>query len=663
MRFRQHALPASRSFRRMAAALLLGVSATGLQVSPALAGPNVCSTASAAATVTIADPGGTYLWLAAGPTLAVSNLSLGKSGDVCVGGVATTSVTVTGTGAGDPVVIDMTGAGGTFDGVPIALVLGAGTDTLQILAEGGDESIAVSASQASLNHGTGPGRNGVPDVSGLGSVEYLLVVVGDGTNTVTLAGFPGDMAPFPLEGTSVQGGAGVDTFTAGVGAAQMMGYAGNDVLIGGAGQDALFGGAGDDVLVGLGDADYLVGDADNDLFVGGAGDDLFSDSGGIDTLSYDEVAYPGAAAGGVTFTLASSSPQNTVGAGSDECNTSGSCPIEHLIGSSFNDTLSGNTGANVLRGQGGDDLLAGGAGDDTYVGGAGDDTFNDSAGTDTLSYDDLAFAGAATGGVTFSLNLNTKQTTGGAGGDTCNTSGSCAIEHLTGSSFADVLTGGAGANTLLGQGGGDTLNGVGGDALLGGLGDDVLNGGTGADTLQGGAGGDRLSGGDGDDVLVGGVGPDTYVGGAGIDTISFDDGTFAGAAIGGVTFSLLGTTAQNTGGAGKDLCNACGVERLVGSSFGDRLTGDWGNNRILGLGGSDVLYGSAGADVLDGGSSGNDTLYGQAGNDTLLYGGGTDLLNGEKGTDACQGWTANGAGSGPYATVTYTACESSAVPL
>jgi len=48
--------------------------------------------------------------------------------------------------------------------------------------------------------------------------------------------------------------------------------------------------------------------------------------------------------------------------------------IENLIGSSFNDHLSGNELANSIVGGEGDDTMTGGAGDDTLVGGNGNDT-------------------------------------------------------------------------------------------------------------------------------------------------------------------------------------------------------------------------------------------------------------------------------------------------
>ena len=84
--------------------------------------------------------------------------------------------------------------------------------------------------------------------------------------------------------------------------------------------------------------DTLEGDAGNNMLVGGLG---------TDTVSYAYAA-SGANGVGVTVNLALTSAQNTVTAGTDTLSG-----FENLIGSQFNDTLTGTAGNNVLTGLGG----------------------------------------------------------------------------------------------------------------------------------------------------------------------------------------------------------------------------------------------------------------------------------------------------------------------
>lgn len=368
----------------------------------------------------------------------------------------------------------------------------------------------------------------------------------------------------------------------------MYGYGGNDTLNAGNGNDLIFGGDGDD---------YLLGGAGNDVIEGGAGDDIMLGDSGIDTVVY------ASATGGVTVSLATTATQNTGGAGTDTLYT-----FENLIGSAYNDSLTGDGNSNIIEG---------GAGNDTLVGGSG---------TDTASY---ASAGS---GVTVNLATATAQNTGGAGTDTIS-----GFENLTGSAYGDTLTGDAIANLINSGAGNDTVQGAGGDdTLLGGAGTDTVTyaaeasgvtvslavrtaqatGGSGndvvvgfenltgsaqADTLTGNAGANTIDGGNGNDTIEGGAGNDTLTGGSGTDTV-----TFANASA-GVTVSLASGSAQNTVGAGTDTIS--GFENLTGSGFGDTLTGDSTAN---------VIDGGAGNDVIEGGA-GNDTLTGGLGTDTVTY--------------------------------------------
>ena len=321
--------------------------------------------------------------------------------------------------------------------------------------------------------------------------------------------------------------------------------------------------------------------------------------------------------------------------------------IENLVGSAFDDVLTGDGVSNVLKGGAGADQLFGEDGDDILQGGAGADILSGGAGVDVADYS------LAAAGVTARLDSQSASNDGDGGTDTF-----VSIESLTGSAFNDLLIGGAngdvlrgglGADTLLGFGGNDVLWGGGGAAntLQGGLGDDwyvleandsvvemtgegvdtvearigaytlganvenLIYTGTGAFAGTGNAGDNVLTGGAGDDNLRGLGGVDVLNGGGGIDTVDY---TLAAS---GVTARLDLNVATNDGDGGTD--SFTGVENLTGSNFNDLLIGDGGANVLMGGIGTDTLLGFGGDDVLMGGSGGgNNQLQGGTGNDRYI---------------------------------------------
>lgn len=433
--------------------------------------------------------------------------------------------------------------------------------------------------------------------------------------------------------------------------ASIPGTSGNNTLVGTSASDFLNrdgdppgfpGTRGDDAVFGNGGNDFLYGGPGNDRLNGGVSNDVLNGGAGVgDIADYSSgningQSYIGATAG-VTVNLNLTGAQNTGGAGTDTV-----VGMEHVIGTSFNDMLTGNSVRNALWGLSGHDVLNGGLGDDVLNGGLGNDVLNGGAGIDTADYSALIIPGltatGATGGVTVNLNLTGAQNTGGAGSDTL-----VGIENVIGTDFNDTLTGNNGNNILSGRGGNDTLNGGGGnDELFGGLGHDVLNGGSGNDTLNGFSGNDVLNGGDG------------------IDTASYIWETA------GVRVNLNLTGAQNTGGAGID--TLVSIEHVIGSNFNDTLTGADGNF-VSGIFAGNILDGGLGNDTLYAGEYNDNVLNGGAGNDTLnsadygsnvlnggtgddkLYGGdGGDTLNGGDGNDILSssgyGGTAMNGGAG-----------------
>ena len=490
------------------------------------------------------------------------------------------------------------------------------------------------------------------------------------------------------------GGTGADTITGNGVANWLQGNAGNDTLNGGSGDDRLSGGSGTNALnggsgsdtadysagvtaavsanLGTGAATYnagaahdnfnsvenirgsvfsdtLTGDGNANVIEGNLGNDTLDGAAGLDTVSYAN------ASAGVTVNLATAAAQNTVSAGSDTLSN-----FENILGSDFNDTLSGNGLANVITGGAGNDSLDGAGGADTLAGGFGDDIYAiDNAG-DVISEAGGEGIDQANASVSYALGVNVENLT---------LTGSSSIDG-TGNGINNVITGNSGANSLDGGGGADTLaGGLGNDIYLadasdtivenpgegtdtvlagatyslaaanvenltltgasaingtGSAGDNVIRGNSNANLLDGGAGDDTLIANGGNDSLVGGAGFDQMYGGAGNDTYYAND---------------LTDFAYEDAGEGNDLVIASVDHHLRDNIEGLTLTGaayigqgNGGDNTITGSGSANKLYGNEGDDSLSG-MGGDDYLYGNDGNDTLDGGAGIDRMLGGTGDD------------------------------
>jgi len=293
---------------------------------------------------------------------------------------------------------------------------------------------------------------------------------GDGVDTASYAGAGAGVTVNLLRsGAQATGGAGLDTL---VGIENLTGSTHGDHLTGNTGDNRLDGGAGNDTLLGSGG---------NDILISGRGSNSVDGGSGSDWVLYDW------ADAAVSVNLLRTTAQNTWGAGIDTL-----LGVENLLGTRFNDRLTGNIAANTLVGGEGNDTLLGSSGNDTLAGGTGDDYMDAGTGRDAASYAD---AGSA---VTVSLLVTTAQNTGGGGTDTL-----LGVESLIGSRFADTLTGNSTHNMLEGGDGDDTLDGgLRNDTLTGGAGDDLLLGGSGTDTLTGGEGRDVMWGGGSADIFI-----------------------------------------------------------------------------------------------------------------------------------------------------------------
>jgi Ca2+-binding RTX toxin-like protein len=163
---------------------------------------------------------------------------------------------------------------------------------------------------------------------------------------------------------------------------------GSSHVIGGSGGDSITGGLGDDTLEGGGGNDTLLGGAGHNLLIGGGGDDSLASGDATSTFN------GGAGIDTVDFSARSAAVHIDLGAppgpGGDTL-----INVEQIIGSSWNDTVTGDAAANTL------------------MGGAGDDVLDGAGSVDTASY------ASATSAVVVSLTLQgVAQNTQGAGSDT-----------------------------------------------------------------------------------------------------------------------------------------------------------------------------------------------------------------------------------------------------
>ncbi|SBW81126.1 hypothetical protein PVE_R1G3244 [Pseudomonas veronii 1YdBTEX2] len=454
------------------------------------------------------------------------------------------------------------------------------------------------------------------------------------------------------ENNRLDGGLGADTLRGGLGDDSYLVDNAGDVVVelSGAGNDTVLSTAtqytlGQNIenaqIVTSAKSNLVANGLDNQIHAG-AGDNIIDGADGLDTVSY------AGAQNSITLDLALAGSQATGGSGKDTL-----LNIENLIGSQFNDKLSGNglanklfggTGADQLEGRSGDDILSGGDNSDILIGGLGNDTYlferggdfdqiieNDaSAGnTDTLVF----AAGIASNQLWFRRETNdlhvsiigttdyvlvTNWYLGAqyrvekfhtATGeilladkvDTLVQAMAKLTPPVTGQTLMPatlmaVLKPVLDANWQSGPP--PASENDGGDTLVGGPKADSLSGGAGNDILIGHAGNDTLAGGSGRNTLTGGLGDDTYNVTSATDTIVElpNEGTDM------VHAYVSYTLPQN-------------VERIT--LMGDAAIDAGGND------GANTLLGNTAANILSGGG-GNDILNGLAGNDFLIGGKGDD---------------------------------------
>jgi Ca2+-binding RTX toxin-like protein len=321
----------------------------------------------------------------------------------------------------------------------------------------------------------------------------------------------------------------------------------------------------------------IINNPGDNVLNGGAGNDILEGRGGADTLNggsgFDFASYE-SSPGAVTVRLpgVGSDTQTALAIGADAVGDTFSS-IEGLVGSRFDDHLTGNSLNNVL------------------VGGLGNDTLDGKGGIDTVDYStdhilDFGFLDNIDGAdlVQVRLGLNGAQGTGAEFKSIPATGGQAftqvsvdtliSIENVIGTDGGDEITGNEQDNVIDGRGG-----------------TDLIDGGFGNDTLIGGAGNNSVS-----YVSHNGATPFGE-----INTISLGlngaNGSFTRS-----EFSLFGRNIVETD-------TLSGFQNVLGSTRSETINGNENNN---------VIDANGGNDLLDGGL-GNDTLIGGPGIDTALY--------------------------------------------
>jgi len=488
------------------------------------------------------------------------------------------------------------------------------------------------------------------------SVDINAWIYGAGADDTLIGGDASD---------TLQGGTGNDVVYGEFGADSLSGEEGNDSIYGGEGDDTLKGGDGDDLLDGGHGNDRIVGRNGADYLFGGSGDDHFMPEGestvgladdtidggeGRDTVSYSNQGVYGQGTARVVVDLAAGTARGE-SIGFDTLMS-----IEDVVGTDFNDFLSGNDEDNAIAGLAGNDVIRGGAGNDELKGGEGNDLIEGQSGNDFIedgAGNDTIYGGS--GNDTINNVGGTDTFDGGDGVDTL-------ISDVTQFAQGDFILGfnavsgthgrlnsDVGQDTVVSIENFKTIGNI--DAhVIGGSEDNVFITDGGNDSLEGGAGNDELRAGLGDDSLSGGIGDDILHADRGRDV--FDGGTGRDRLIADVTFATnssrvleVNLDLQNgyqalRGAYTTDPSEDPGYDRFIGIEeyvfkgvFNLEVSGSEADNFIQTDQGNDVIAVGAGNDtVLSGG--GNDFVYGEAGDDLLiLSGSGTTTLDGGDGVD------------------------------
>jgi VCBS repeat-containing protein len=440
-------------------------------------------------------------------------------------GVLTNIELLTGSAGNDVLTMSF----GQWNGIATAIDLGAGVNTLNVVASvvgagnGNPGTGPASISNVTTGNLVGTGGNDTMTASGAQLDAIIIgagtIDLGGGTDTINLTSTSNDLNILGAADALITGVENISVAGAAPGATlTLSGQTEGFTITGGAGAHIITSGSGADIISTGGGADTIVSGLGADIITGGAAADSISAGGGDDTIN-----------------LASG---------------------DFVSGES----IDGGTGADaiVLINNVTVDLSVGTiTGVETLTGSAASDTVTMSA-TQWSNFTTIDLVGAtntlnvvASGDIATSpspalANISTGNLRGTAGNDTVT---------LSGARLDAIIIGGG--NIDLGAGAADTINLTSTSADLNTLGANnnsiagvevisaataaagvtitlaaqaeafTITGGAGDDSIAGGTGADNISGGSGSDTITGGAGADTLSGGGNADVFNFAAGNSA----------------------------------------------------------------------------------------------------------------------------------------
>ena len=332
-------------------------------------------------------------------------------------------------GAG--VVVNLTTAAWTYNGRTYASMTGkdtwGGIDTYAeieaVVGSQGNDIINASGSPDQFVLYGGAGNDTL--MGGGGSEWDLDILVGGAGDDLLIGGiayFEGTDAVHVDLRTGIATGQGTDTLQS---ISYVIGSEGNDVIRAGTSATTLHGGEGNDTLYGGTGGDRLYTGSGMDVIYGSVGNDYFY-IGDVATLRYDELVAHDAGGNSIAVHVSANLEMDYVNkyrstggtvTGADKVGEDrifGS--VVGLVGTAYNDSVTGNSLDNHLVGLAGNDSMAGGGGNDTLDGGENNDLLKGGDGHDSLL--------------------------GGSGRDTLE--GGIGNDTLDGGSGADRMVGGSG---------------------------------------------------------------------------------------------------------------------------------------------------------------------------------------------------------------------------